>query len=174
AVNYDIGVYFEANGHGTVVFSKNFCDTMTQLAAASDANNAVKALALLPTLVNQAVGDAVSDLLLFEVALRVMHYDLSHVLALYQDAPSVMTKLAVPDRRKVITTDAERKCIAPADLQPMIDAAVNEIGGSARSFVRPSGTEDVVRVYAEADTPSQARALAQRVEHAVAVSFGLA
>ena len=31
-----------------------------------------------------------------------------------------------------------------------------DIYEGARAFVRPSGTEDVVRVYAEATTPSQA------------------
>jgi hypothetical protein len=35
--------------------------------------------------------------------------------------------------------------------------------GTARSFVRPSGTEDVVRVYAEAASPSAADELAAQV-----------
>jgi phosphoacetylglucosamine mutase len=34
---------------------------------------------------------------------------------------------------------------------------------AARSFVRPSGTEDVVRVYAEASTQAAADKLAQDV-----------
>lgn len=28
ALDYDIGVYFEANGHGTVIFSKNAKETI--------------------------------------------------------------------------------------------------------------------------------------------------
>ena len=36
-----------------------------------------------------------------------------------------------------------------------------------RSFVRPSGTEDVVRVYAEADTKENADKLASQVSDIV-------
>lgn len=48
-----------------------------------------------------------------------------------------------------------------ADARAMVsDAALYENG---RSFVRPSGTEDVVRVYAEAVTQEQADELAATV-----------
>lgn len=49
------------------------------------------------------------------------------------------------------TTDAERRAVTPEGLQDSIDALVKKYK-QARAFVRPSGTEDVVRVYAEADT----------------------
>lgn len=41
--------------------------------------------------------------------------------------------------------------MSPAGLQEAIDRLVKR-HKMARSFVRPSGTEDVVRVYAEAET----------------------
>ncbi len=59
--------------------------------------------------------------------------------------------LQVSDRRVIDTTDAERKAVTPEGLQDAIDSLVKKYN-NARSFVRPSGTEDVVRVYAEADT----------------------
>jgi phosphomannomutase len=53
--------------------------------------------------------------------------------------------------------------LSPLGLQEGIDALVaNQKQG--RSFVRPSGTEDVVRVYAEADSQENADALAKAVE----------
>lgn len=55
------------------------------------------------------------------------------------------------DRRVIDTTDAERRAVSPAGLQEAIDSLVKKYR-QARSFVRPSGTEDVVRVYAEAET----------------------
>lgn len=55
------------------------------------------------------------------------------------------------DRRVIDTTDAERRAVSPAGLQEAIDSLVKNYR-EARSFVRPSGTEDVVRVYAEAET----------------------
>lgn len=55
------------------------------------------------------------------------------------------------DRRVIDTTDAERQAVSPAGLQDAIDVLVKKYQKS-RAFVRPSGTEDVVRVYSEADT----------------------
>ena len=57
----------------------------------------------------------------------------------------------VADRTAITTTDAERKAVTPHGLQTSIDELVARFP-SGRSFVRPSGTEDVVRVYAESDT----------------------
>ena len=56
------------------------------------------------------------------------------------------------DRYGIETTDAERRVSEPRGLQERVDALVKRFGEGARSFVRPSGTEDVVRVYAEAST----------------------
>lgn len=59
--------------------------------------------------------------------------------------------LQVSDRRVIETIDAERRTMSPAGLQKVIDNLVKK-HKQGRSFVRPSGTEDVVRVYAEAET----------------------
>ena len=48
-------------------------------------------------------------------------------------------------------------------MQTAIDAAVAKYGADARAFARPSGTEDVVRVYAEAATEVGASELAREV-----------
>ena len=63
--------------------------------------------------------------------------------------------LKVADRQVIDTTDAERRAVTPPGLQEKIDALVKKYKLS-RAFVRPSGTEDVVRVYAEADTQVRA------------------
>ena len=65
----------------------------------------------------------------------------------------------VSDRRVIDTKDAERKTVSPAGLQEAIDRLV-ERHQDGRSFVRPSGTEDVVRVYSEAATQVTAAHLA--------------
>merc|ERR1712232_1459650 len=88
-------------------------------------------------------------------------------LAEYIDLPQRQLKVAVKDRSVFETTDAERKCVKPAGLQAKIDELVAAAGPSARSFVRPSGTEDVVRVYAEAATEEAMEALATKVAQAV-------
>jgi len=62
-------------------------------------------------------------------------------------------------------------------VQDAIDALVqasNQKHGSqsARAFVRPSGTEDVVRIYAEAATADEADQLAQQVVDVVKAKAG--
>ena len=89
--------------------------------------------------------------------------------ALYEDLPSRQTKLPVRDRAALRCCPDETRLEEPSALQ----LRLNELMASpdfrplnGRCFVRPSGTEDVVRVYAEACTQSAADALA----HAAAVA----
>ena len=53
------------------------------------------------------------------------------------------------------TEDAERVLVSPPGLQERLDELIRKYDGG-RAFVRPSGTEDVVRVYAEATLRPQA------------------
>ena len=58
---------------------------------------------------------------------------------------------------------------APADLQDRIDEIISKFPSTSRAFVRPSGTEDVVRVYAETpnaqeDTDQLANAVVDAVK----------
>ena len=55
ALDYDIGVYFEANGHGTVVFSDKAMETIRNTAAKSNSAEAQK-LAALVDVINQVRG----------------------------------------------------------------------------------------------------------------------
>ena len=105
AKSFDIGVYFEANGHGTVVFGPKFYSYLAQaealFMATEEASRPVCLLRLrvLPSLINQAVGDALSDLLLVDAILHVKGWDLKQWNQLYTDMPSRMSKLKVADRK---------------------------------------------------------------------------
>ncbi|PSC72140.1 phosphoacetylglucosamine mutase [Micractinium conductrix] len=168
AHHYDCGVYFEANGHGTVLFVKDFLARLEQLAGES---RAAADLLALSVVINQAVGDALSGILLVEAALRRRAWGLDQWAALYTDLPSRQLKVTVADRTVITTTDAETRCASPAGLQAAIDAAVAPVP-RGRAFVRPSGTEDVVRVYAEADSQEAADALAGAVAKLVHAQAG--
>jgi phosphoacetylglucosamine mutase len=67
---------------------------------------------------------------------------------MYTDYPSKQTKLHV-SRSKFKTINADRICLEPHGLQTSINQIVSN-HKNARAFVRPSGTEDVVRLYVEA------------------------
>ncbi|KAM4713038.1 phosphoacetylglucosamine mutase isoform 2-T3 [Anableps anableps] len=155
AQEFDIGVYFEANGHGTVLFSDGAEEKIQQLANDTNINDERKKAAFLLqntiNIINQTVGDAISDMLLIEAILAIKGMTVQQWDAIYSDLPNRQLKVKVSDRRVIDTTDAERRAVTPAGLQEAIDNLVKKYR-QARSFVRPSGTEDVVRVYAEADT----------------------
>lgn len=166
ALEFDVGVYFEANGHGTIIFSdnaKNLIKTTAGNESASSAkkNAAIKLLKLI-NLINETVGDAISDLLLVETVLHDKGWDLKDWLNSYTDLPNLQMKITVEDRRVITTRDAERICVTPAGLQDEINLLVARYP-KGRAFVRPSGTEDVVRVYAEAATKDDTHSLAKEV-----------
>lgn len=113
--------------------------------------DAAKKLLLTIDVINETVGDAISDMLLVEIILQANGWDVKDWFNTYSDLPNIQKKICVADRSIITTTDAERKVVTPEDLQPGIDEIVNKYP-RGRSFVRPSGTEDIVRVYAEAAT----------------------
>ncbi|EIW71736.1 hypothetical protein TREMEDRAFT_28226 [Tremella mesenterica DSM 1558] len=152
AKKFDIGIYFEANGHGTVLFSPHAIETLRKASPVTpEAGNAIRHLLNFYELINQAVGDAMSDMLLVEAVLAHKGWGSSEWNAGYQDLPNKLEKVIVPDRNHFVTYDAERRLNHPVGLQELVDVEVGkyEMG---RAFVRPSGTEDCVRVYAEAKT----------------------
>lgn len=106
-------------------------------------------------LINQTVGDALSDMLLVEVVLAHKGYSGYEWDSIYTDLPNRLVKVVVNDRNLFQTEDAERRLTSPPGLQQKLDELVRKYDGG-RSFVRPSGTEDVVRVYAEATLRPQA------------------
>jgi phosphoacetylglucosamine mutase len=156
AEHYDVGVYFEANGHGTVLFSPETQDQLQSHQPITPAQStALNHLINLNKLINQTVGDAISDLLLVEVVLAHKSYSGIEWDSLYLDLPNRLVKVLVTDRNIFKTEDAERRLVSPPGLQAKVDELVRKYE-DGRSFVRPSGTEDVVRVYAEARLKSQA------------------
>jgi phosphoacetylglucosamine mutase len=156
AEHYDIGVYFEANGHGTVLFSPETQDILkTHQPSTPAQSTALTHLLNLNNLINQTVGDGISDILLVEVVLAHKSYTGIEWDSLYMDLPNRLVKVKVADRNIFKTEDAERRLVSPPGLQAKMDDLMRKYE-DGRSFVRPSGTEDVVRVYAEARVKSQA------------------
>ena len=104
AHSFDIGVYFEANGHGTVLFGPKVGEVLSLAQVATRASVAWQRLRLLPCLINPAVGDALSDLLLVDFILACKQWDLEQWNAnLYTDLPSRQVKVQVQDRKFHVT-----------------------------------------------------------------------
>jgi phosphoacetylglucosamine mutase len=244
---FDAGIYFEANGHGTVLFRASLLERLRAVAAGGGAGAgagaaAARELLALDGVINAAVGDAVSGILLVEAALRRKGWGLDEWAALYDDLPSIQRKVREGRRGAAAggcscsTAAVPRSCccccIHTLLLRPLLCCCCAGQGGrplrdrhhprrdarggargaaggdrrrggadargcagrraalpprrthresthagalrataalvlcllaAGRSFVRPSGTEDVVRVYAEAATQEAADALAAAV-----------
>ena len=167
ATRFDIGVYFEANGHGTVLFSANAQRAIATHEPKSPGQKAaLDTLAALNDLINQTVGDALSDMLLVEVVLAHKNWSPKEWVNTYKDLPNRLVKVEVANRNMFKTTDAERKLEEPKGIQDEIDQLVGRYK-QGRSFARASGTEDAVRVYAEASSKAEAEDLAMKVKELV-------
>jgi phosphoglucosamine mutase len=75
--------------------------------------------------------------------------------------PQVLQNVRVADKAAVAESAAVREAVEKAEV---------ELGGSGRVLLRPSGTEQLVRVMVEAPTAEQARATADRLAEIVANS----
>lgn len=163
ALEFDIGIYFESNGHGTVLFSSKFLFHVSSWdipdVPVTRIDIAKSRIIALTKVINQSVGDAVSDMLLVLAILHILKLDLKSWDLLYQDYPSKQTKIPSVNKFKITCTDDETSALTPIELQNALNIAMKSIP-NGRCFVRPSGTEDVVRIYAEALTQDQANQLA--------------
>jgi phosphoglucosamine mutase len=83
---------------------------------------------------------------------------LAELAAVVQRLPQVLVNVAVADREAVATSTA---------VLTAVRAAEAELGDTGRILLRPSGTEQLVRVMVEAPTQPQADAIARRVATAV-------
>lgn len=183
ACQFAIGVYFESNGHGTVVVDFAALDAWAasygllpndqQPSAAEDIElrHDFELLKAFLMSINHCVGDAMVDALTFFLSLRVLQMTPAQVLdpAFLSPLEVVQRKVRM-DRAKLnllkCQPEHEGFLLEPQDLQAKIDAAISALDprARARAFVRPSGTEDVCRIYAEAATLTNAENLAQVCE----------
>jgi phosphoglucosamine mutase len=97
-------------------------------------------------------------------ALRVMggmaaaRRPLAELAAVVRRLPQVLLNVTVTDKAAVA---------ASAEVAAAVTAARTDLGAEGRILLRPSGTEELVRVMVEARTQSQAAQVARRVADVV-------
>ncbi len=64
------------------------------------------------------------------------------------------------------------RAVSSAELAQAVKEAESELGSSGRVLLRPSGTEQLVRVMVEAESAAQAEALAARLADVVKATLG--
>ena len=89
---------------------------------------------------------------------------------LFQENPCRLFKCIVSDRTKFKPNDDETRLIEPKELQDEIDKAIAQVT-EGKAFVRPSGTEDILRLYAEAKTQAEMETLANTILEVIEHKF---
>lgn len=166
AQEFDIGIYFEANGHGTVLFSKK-AKVLIKAARedkrlAGGKRSAARKMLTFIDMVNETTGDSISDLLIVETILHARGWSVETWENCYTDLPNRLLKVTVKDRNVIKVIDPQCHIGEPEGLQEDFDRLIG-LFTDGRAFVRPSGTEDVVRVYAESNTQASADKLAVHI-----------
>ena len=158
--NFDVGIYWEPNGHGTVLYSDEFRSVLQN--AQVDGN--VEYLKCIGMLANQAVGDGVADLLLVMGIMIRKNISFKDWMGIYHERMTANGVVKVNDKSMVKTENFDKTVVAPSALRSRM---MKVCDGNVRAFVRPSGTEDVVRVFAEAEDQETADETALEILRAV-------
>jgi phosphoacetylglucosamine mutase len=133
AIKYDIGIYFESNGHGTIIFDKKL-DNLPYFNIIKKLNNFV-------------VGDAISGIFCVLYSLEYLDISFKDWYNFFKKNKFILYKKKVKNKNSFITTINEEKLIEPNEVQLQLDIIMNEC--NCFIFIRPSGTEDVIRIYIE-------------------------
>lgn len=149
AKKYDIGIYFEPNGHGSVIFSKSFLSSINELDS-----HEIDHVKILTNLFDPCIGDALANYIFFKCALKC-----SGGFIKYKEYCIRMMVVKIKDK-KLLKVD--EKCNV---LEPHIQKPINQLLNfyKGKGFVRPSGTEDLVRIFAECAEQDQADELAVKI-----------
>ena len=186
AHHYDIGIYFEANGHGTVIFNDDYLEKLEALLKNQKFLLDAPALAEKPEvkkdledylkfldfyvnicrLSNPSVGDAICVFLLFELALFYLKKNYNDTLAMYIDLESLTSKIAVKTKENLQVNDIEDKVVKPEGLQNAIEKVIEKHKGK-KAFLRASGTENVLRLHVEAESKEQVLAITAEINELV-------
>jgi phosphoglucosamine mutase len=106
-------------------------------------------------------GDGLLTALRLMARMAATGRSLADLAAIVAPLPQVLENVRVADKAAVAESAAVREAVEKAEV---------ELGGSGRVLLRPSGTEQLVRVMVEAPTAEQARATAVRLAEVVAAA----
>lgn len=101
-------------------------------------------------LFNSITSDGVSNLLVIESIMKSMNLSIKDVYDFYNEMPYKIVDIKMK-YSKFITNEDDSKIIEPKNMQIIIDELSNKYANS-KIYVRPTGTEDYLRVYVESET----------------------
>jgi phosphoacetylglucosamine mutase len=175
AKKFDIAVYFESNGHGTTYSSEEVFKKIQKLncfVESSTDSQILELISIFLSMFNRTTGDSLSVLIGVESCLKFNNMSLLDLYETYSELPSVNLKAIVKDKNIFIANEDESRLVQPESLQILIDEEVRKIT-KGRCFVRPSGTEDILRIYSEACSFEEAQNLAQIISNYIHTNYNI-
>jgi len=134
ALKYDVSVYFESNGHGNILINNN--DLLK--------HHFFNTLKLIN---NNVIGDAIAGLFCVLYCLTIQNINCKVWHNFFTKKKSILYKKKVKDKNLFITNNIGDRLIEPIELQNKLDYI--NLKYICKSFIRPSGTEDLIRIYIE-------------------------
>lgn len=151
ALKHDISIYFESNGHGTVVFNKEYDELID-----------------LQKYFHPTIGDGIMDMFGIFFIIQDLNISLDFWNSLYTDYPYELFKMEVDNKDDFITTENQLHLIKPIKLQNYIDELCQS---NVTAFVRPSGTENYLRVYMESTCPEKLKLIREKLEYYIRKNY---
>jgi phosphoacetylglucosamine mutase len=138
AKKYDISVYFEQNGHGSVIINNDY---------------GIKKIKIMSRIFSKIIGDGIHNLLGIVYLLKESGYHWTNIYNLFNRRESILKKIDWIEATTFTTDGQMVRLVDPFKIDKNIMDLLNsyEFLG-CRVFLRPSGTEPCLRLYAENDS----------------------
>ena len=176
ASEFDIALYFESNGHGTVIHKSEKLKEWANKVSNQKLTPSLEILIHFLRLFNPVIGDAISDMLAFETCRNYLQGDFGAKFAmdLYDDLYVIQDQIHL-ERRHLDTLicdkETERFLLEPKQIQERLESYISQLDNASRAFIRPSGTENIARLYTEAPNPKLANELANFARNLISSYF---
>ena len=154
AEKYDIGVYFEQNGHGNVLFHKK-----------------IPSLEKLETLFHPNIGDGILDLFAVLFILQELEMYAKDWYELYSPYECLLTKHKVENKNIFSCSEDELYLLSPLDFQKFINDKIIEEDNYIRAFARPSGTENTLRLYVEGYNKEDVKRVQEKISYFITNNY---
>ena len=153
ALKYDVSVYFEQNGHGNVIVNKS-----------------IESLNFLSGLFHPNIGDGIVDFYMALYALQELKWSVQDWNKIYSSYPNKMGKIQVQNKAIFVCNEDESKLLSPVEYQEFLEELCEK--EQCRTFVRASGTENVVRLYVECKDASKLESIYEILEKELIQEYG--
>ena len=153
--NLDIGIFFESNGHGSIFVSQRAFDYLK-------GNSPV--LYNFLRFFEHPVGDGFANLLAIEYILQECQAGAEQWGEYFIPRAALLQKVGVKDLSQYKLDSLKPHLLERPEIVRNFSRTMMDENPSCRIYIRPSGTEPVLRVYVEGETEKQAEEFMAKIK----------